>query len=59
MSLVAAVVAMIVAVAGFIITLVLNAFFLDKYNDYGEVPIPERGACICPLVRSPSACTRW
>ncbi|BBX43052.1 hypothetical protein X011_18580 [Mycobacterium tuberculosis variant microti OV254] len=48
MSLVAAVVAMIVAVAGFIITLVLNAFFLDKYNDYGEVPIPGAGSLYLP-----------
>ena len=31
---------MIVSVAGFIVALVLNAFFLDKYNAYGEVPIP-------------------
>jgi Short C-terminal domain len=39
-SLTAAVVMMIVSVAGFIIALVLNAFFLDKYNAYGEVPVP-------------------
>jgi hypothetical protein len=31
---------MVVSVVGFIATLVLNAFFLDKYNAYGEVPIP-------------------
>ncbi len=31
---------MVVSVAGFIATLVLNAFVLDKYNAYGEVPIP-------------------
>ena len=31
---------MVVAVAGFVATLVLNAFFLDRYNDCGEVPIP-------------------
>ena len=36
----AAVLMMIVSVAGFIATLVLNAFFLDKYNAYGEVPVP-------------------
>lgn len=48
MSLAAAVVTMIVAVAGFIITLVLNAFFLDKYNDYGEVPIPGAGSLYLP-----------
>ncbi|MGA9493003.1 MAG: SHOCT domain-containing protein [Mycobacterium sp.] len=31
---------MVVAVAGFIVTLVLNAFFLDDYDAYGEVPVP-------------------
>ena len=31
---------MVVAVPGFIATLVLNAFFLDDYDAYGEVPIP-------------------
>lgn len=31
---------MVVSVAGFIIALVLNLFFLDKYDAYGEVPIP-------------------
>jgi hypothetical protein len=31
---------MVVAVPGFIATLVLNAFFLDHYDAYGEVPIP-------------------
>jgi hypothetical protein len=40
LSLAAAVVMMIVSVAGFIVALVLNAFFLDKYNAYGEVPVP-------------------
>ena len=40
MSLSAAILIIIVSVAGFIATLVLNAFFLDKYNAYGEVPIP-------------------
>ena len=40
MSLSAAALMMIVSVAGFIATLVLNAFFLDKYNAYGEVPVP-------------------
>jgi len=39
-SLAVAVVTLVVAVGGFIVTLVLNAFFLDKYNAYGEVPIP-------------------
>jgi hypothetical protein len=31
---------MVVAVPGFIATLVLNAFFLDHYDTYGEVPVP-------------------
>jgi hypothetical protein len=31
---------MVVAVPGFIATLVLNAFFLDHYDAYGEVPVP-------------------
>jgi hypothetical protein len=37
---VAAILTLVVAVVGFIVTLVLNAFVLDKYNAYGEVPIP-------------------
>ena len=47
-SLAAAILMMIVAVAGFIITLVLNAFFLDKYNAYGEVPVPGSGSLYLP-----------
>src|SRR5271168_2044037 len=47
-SLSAAVVMMIVSVAGFIVALVLNAFFLDKYNAYGEVPIPGSGSLHLP-----------
>ncbi|HWF27804.1 MAG TPA: SHOCT domain-containing protein [Mycobacterium sp.] len=39
-SLAGAIVMMVVAVGGFIVSLVLNAFFLDKYNAYGEVAIP-------------------
>ena len=39
-SLAAGVVMMIVSVAGFIVALVLNTFFLDKYNAYGEVHVP-------------------
>jgi len=39
---------MIVSVAGFIVALVLNAFFLDKYNAYGEVPIPGSGSLHLP-----------
>lgn len=47
-SLAAAVVTMVVAVAGFVVTLVANAFFLDNYNDYGEVPIPGAGSLYLP-----------
>jgi hypothetical protein len=36
----ASVLTLVVALVGFIVTLVLNAFVLDKYNAYGEVPIP-------------------
>lgn len=39
---------MVVAVGGFITTLVLNAFVLDKYNAYGEVPIPGSGNLYLP-----------
>jgi hypothetical protein len=35
-----AIVLMVVSVAGFTAALVLNAFVLDTYNAYGEVPIP-------------------
>ncbi|WP_253861545.1 SHOCT domain-containing protein [Mycobacterium asiaticum] len=48
LSLTLAIVMLVVAVAGFIITLVLNAFFLDKYNAYGEVPIPGTGVVDLP-----------
>ncbi|MCV7195901.1 SHOCT domain-containing protein [Mycobacterium angelicum] len=47
-SLAMAVVTLVVAVGGFIVTLVLNAFFLDKYNAYGEVPIPGTGSVHLP-----------
>jgi hypothetical protein len=47
-SLSAAVVMMVVSVAGFIIAIVLNTFFLDKYNAYGEVPIPGSGSLYLP-----------
>ncbi|RDH79855.1 SHOCT domain-containing protein [Mycolicibacterium moriokaense] len=36
----ASVLTLVVALVGFIVTVVLNAFVLDKYNAYGEVPIP-------------------
>jgi hypothetical protein len=48
LSLTLAIVMSVVAVAGFITTLVLNAFFLDKYNAYGEVSIPGTGSVHLP-----------
>ncbi|OMC44049.1 SHOCT domain-containing protein [Mycobacterium sp. IS-1264] len=47
-SLAGAIVMMVVAVAGFIVSLVLNAFFLDKYDAYGEVPIPGSSSLSLP-----------
>src|ERR1700761_2110438 len=47
-SLTTAILAMVVAVVGFIVALVLNTFFLDKYNAYGEVPIPGSGSVHLP-----------
>ena len=47
-SLTVAVVVTVVSVGGFIVALVLNAFFLDKYNAYGEVPIPGTGSVSLP-----------
>lgn len=40
---------MVLSVAGFIVTLVLNAFFLDAYNAYGEVSIPGSGSLYLPV----------
>jgi hypothetical protein len=37
------VLALLVAVVGFVVTLILNAVVLGKYNAYGEVPIPGSG----------------
>ncbi len=47
-SLAAAIVMVVVSVGGFIVALVLNTFFLDKYNAYGEVPIPGSGSLYLP-----------
>ncbi len=47
-SLAAAVALMVASVGGFIVALVLNAFFLDKYNAYGEVPVPGSGTLYLP-----------
>ncbi len=48
LSLAGAIVMMVVAVTGFVTVLVLNAFFLDKYNAYGEVPVPGTGSVNLP-----------
>lgn len=37
---VVAVVTMVAALVGFVVTLALNAFVFDEYDAYGEVPIP-------------------
>ncbi|OBK17200.1 SHOCT domain-containing protein [Mycobacterium asiaticum] len=47
-SMVLAILMLVVSVVGFIVTLVLNAFVLDKYNAYGEVPIPGSGSVHLP-----------
>ncbi|MBW0013492.1 SHOCT domain-containing protein [Mycobacterium sp.] len=47
-SLVAAIVLTAVSVGGFIVALVLNTFFLDKYNAYGEVPVPGSASLYLP-----------
>lgn len=39
-AIVGSVVTCVLAVVGFTVTLVLNTFVLNKYNAYGEVPIP-------------------
>ncbi len=44
----AAVVTLLVATVGFIVTMVLNAFFFDDYDAYGEVPIPGSGSVHLP-----------
>jgi Short C-terminal domain len=38
--LVVAIVTLVVSIVGFIVTLLLNIFVWDKYDAYGEVPIP-------------------
>ncbi len=47
-SLAFAVLILVVSVVGFIVALVLNLFFLDKYNAYGEVAIPGSGSVHLP-----------
>jgi hypothetical protein len=43
-----AILSIIVAIAGFVITMVLNAFVFDEYDAYGEVPIPGTGSLELP-----------
>lgn len=43
-----AVLIMVAAGIGFVTTLILNAFVLDRYNAYGEVPIPGRAELHLP-----------
>lgn len=47
-SLILAIVTLVVSVAGFITTLVLNVFLLDDYDAYGEVPVPGSGSVHLP-----------
>jgi hypothetical protein len=47
-SLALALVLMIGSIIGFVLTLTLNAFVLDKFNAYGEVPIPGSGTVHLP-----------
>ncbi|MEZ0350716.1 SHOCT domain-containing protein [Mycobacterium sp. pR1184] len=47
-SFVSAVVVTIMSLAGIIVAIVLNVFFLDDYNAYGEVPVPGSGSLHLP-----------
>ncbi|BCO35472.1 hypothetical protein MHEC_19050 [Mycobacterium heckeshornense] len=42
------VVAMVVGAVGFVAMLLLNVFVLDRYNAYGEVPVPGSGSLQLP-----------
>lgn len=39
---------MTIGVIGFVVALILNVFVLDRYNAYGEVPIPGTGSVHLP-----------
>ncbi|MBS1695465.1 MAG: SHOCT domain-containing protein [Actinobacteria bacterium] len=39
---------LVVSIAGFVVSLLLNVFVLDKFNAYGEVPIPGRSTLQLP-----------
>ncbi|HEX2213452.1 MAG TPA: SHOCT domain-containing protein [Mycobacterium sp.] len=47
-AVVVSVLTLIAAVIGFVATLILNAFVLDEYDAYGEVPIPGAGELHLP-----------
>src|SRR6202012_4904567 len=47
-SLTLAIVLMVGGIIGFVATLTLNAFVLDKFSAYGEVPIPGTGTIHLP-----------
>lgn len=47
-AVVVSVLTLVTAVVGFIVTLVLNAFVLDDFDAYGEVPIPGSGSIELP-----------
>ena len=47
-AVVAAVLTLVAALVGFVVTLVLNAFVLDEYDAFGEVPIPGSGEIHLP-----------
>jgi len=47
-SLALAILVMVGSVVGFVLTLTLNAFVLDKFNAYGEVPVPGSGTLHLP-----------
>jgi Short C-terminal domain len=47
-AVVVAILTLIVSIIGFAAVMILNAFVFDKYNAYGEVPIPGSGSLDLP-----------
>jgi putative oligomerization/nucleic acid binding protein len=47
-AIIGSVLTLVLAIVGFVVTLILNIFVLDKYNAYGEVPIPGSGSLQLP-----------
>ena len=43
-----AILTLVVSIVGFIGSILLNAFAFDKYNVYGEVPIPGQASLHLP-----------